>query len=312
MMSCNVISPQFFWFKKLRRNVPFTFIMSIVVNIGMWFERFVIIVTSLYRDYIPGSWSYYSPTWPEVGFYLGTFGLFFTCFFLFAKYFPVIAIAEIKFILKTSGNNYKEQMAPIEEKIVFEKRVHHPKVPQKRVISRLVGRNMRRLSAVIGQSGLRTAMDSPNAFVMSNLPVLPVQHLEVIPTKGGTAVFLVTERKTIVIQVDASVGEALLAALAGKVADRPQSHDLMLHLLLGLDAMVGHVVILEVKDGVFFARIVLSQEGPVARKVAEIDARPSDALVLAVKAKRPVFLSRQVIEACEDMTETLARLRKQA
>jgi bifunctional DNase/RNase len=86
----------------------------------------------------------------------------------------------------------------------------------------------------------------------------------------------------------------------------------MLHLLLGLDAMVGHVVILEVKDGVFFARIVLSQEGPVARKVAEIDARPSDALVLAVKAKRPVFLSRQVIEACEDMTETLARLRKQA
>ncbi len=113
MMSCNVISPQFFWFKKLRRNVPFTFIMSIVVNIGMWFERFVIIVTSLYRDYIPGSWSYYSPTWPEVGFYLGTFGLFFTCFFLFAKYFPVIAIAEIKFILKTSGNNYKEKMAPI-------------------------------------------------------------------------------------------------------------------------------------------------------------------------------------------------------
>jgi bifunctional DNase/RNase len=155
-------------------------------------------------------------------------------------------------------------------------------------------------------------MDGPNAFVMSNLPVLPVQHLEVIPTKGGTAVFLVTERKTIVIQVDASVGEALLAALAGKVADRPQSHDLMLHLLLGLDAMVGHVVILEVKDGVFFARIVLSQEGPVARKVAEVDARPSDALVLAVKAKRPVFLSRQVIEACEDMTETLARLRKQA
>ena len=120
MMSCNVISPQIFWFKKLRRNVPFTFIMSIVVNIGMWFERFVIIVTSLYRDYIPGSWSYYSPTWPEVGFYLGTFGLFFTCFFLFAKYFPVIAIAEIKFILKTSGNNYKEKMAPIEEKSVEE------------------------------------------------------------------------------------------------------------------------------------------------------------------------------------------------
>ncbi len=148
--------------------------------------------------------------------------------------------------------------------------------------------------------------------VMSKLEALPVKHLEVVPTKGGTAVFLITELKTIVIQVDASVGEALQSALAGKLAERPQSHDLMLHLLLGLDAVVGHVVILEVKDGVFFARIVLGQEGPVARKVAEVDARPSDALVLAVKAKRPVFLSRQVLEACEDMSETLARLRKQA
>ncbi len=116
MMTCNVVSPQLFWFKKLRRNIPFTFIMSIVVNIGMWFERFVIIVTSLYRDYLPSSWTYYSPTWPEVGFYLGTFGLFFTCFFLFAKYFPVIAIAEIKFILKTSGESFKHKMDVIHEK----------------------------------------------------------------------------------------------------------------------------------------------------------------------------------------------------
>ena len=116
MMTCNVVSPQLFWFKKLRRNITFTFIMSIVVNIGMWFERFVIIVTSLYRDYLPSSWTYYSPTWPEVGFYLGTFGLFFTCFFLFAKYFPVIAVAEIKFVLKTSGEAQKKTMAQIDEK----------------------------------------------------------------------------------------------------------------------------------------------------------------------------------------------------
>jgi molybdopterin-containing oxidoreductase family membrane subunit len=90
--------------------------MSIVVNIGMWFERFVIIVTSLYRDARPAAWTYYAPTWPEVGFYLGTFGLFFTCFFLFAKYFPTIAVAEIKFVLKTSGESYKKQMAEIEKK----------------------------------------------------------------------------------------------------------------------------------------------------------------------------------------------------
>jgi molybdopterin-containing oxidoreductase family membrane subunit len=89
--------------------------MSIVVNIGMWFERFVIIM-AVHRDYVPSSWSYYTPSWPEVGFYLGTFGLFFTCYFLFAKYFPVVAIAEIKFILKNSGNNYKEQMKEIDQK----------------------------------------------------------------------------------------------------------------------------------------------------------------------------------------------------
>ena len=102
--------------------------MSIVVNIGMWFERFVIIM-AVHRDYLPSSWSYYTPSWPEVGFYLGTFGLFFTCFFLFAKYFPVIAIAEIKFILKTSGESYKENMKAIEEesneKFVEEYAHHH-------------------------------------------------------------------------------------------------------------------------------------------------------------------------------------------
>src|SRR5215216_219255 len=116
MMGCNVLSPQIFWFKKMRRNIWVTFFMSILVNIGMWFERFVIIVTSLYRDYLPSSWSaYYTPTIWEVGFYMGTFGLFFTCYFLFSKFFPVIAVAEIKHILKKSGENYKEKMTPVEE-----------------------------------------------------------------------------------------------------------------------------------------------------------------------------------------------------
>ncbi len=111
MMFCNVVSPQLFWSRKLRRNVLFTFFMAVLINVGMWFERFVIIVTSIYRDFLPSSWTtYYSPTIWEIGFYLGTFGLFFTCYFLFAKYFPVIAVAEIKAILKTSGENYKEKM----------------------------------------------------------------------------------------------------------------------------------------------------------------------------------------------------------
>ena len=110
MMFCNVVSPQIFWFRKMRRNLVVTFFMCILVNIGMWFERFVIIVTSVYRDYLPVSWStYYRPTIWEVGFYLGTFGLFFTCYFLFSKFFPVIALAEIKHILKRSGDTAKRE-----------------------------------------------------------------------------------------------------------------------------------------------------------------------------------------------------------
>jgi bifunctional DNase/RNase len=147
---------------------------------------------------------------------------------------------------------------------------------------------------------------------MNKKEAIPVTRIEVIPTKGGTAVFLVTEAKTIVIQVDTLVGEYLQAALANKIAERPQTHDLMLHLLLGLDADISHVSIVEMKDGVFFARIVLNQAGPVARKVAEVDARPSDALVLTIKAKRPVFIMPEVLDVCEDMTETLARLKKQS
>jgi Ni/Fe-hydrogenase subunit HybB-like protein len=103
MMTCNVISPQLFWFKKLRTNIVATFVLSIIVNIGMWFERFVIIVTSIHRDYLPSSWSMFYPTMYDVGEYILTFGFFFTAFFLFAKFFPVINMAEVKSIIKSSS-----------------------------------------------------------------------------------------------------------------------------------------------------------------------------------------------------------------
>lgn len=106
MMFCNVISPQFFWKKSWRRNITLTFFLSIVVNIGMWFERFVIIATTLARDYLPSSWSLYSPSWVEIGIYLGTFGLFFTCYLIFVRVAPVVAVAEIKSILKAGGDQY--------------------------------------------------------------------------------------------------------------------------------------------------------------------------------------------------------------
>jgi molybdopterin-containing oxidoreductase family membrane subunit len=103
MMTCNVISPQLFWIKKIRTSIAATFALSIVVNIGMWFERFVIIVTSLHRDYLPSSWAMFYPTWVDVGVYLFTFGLFFTLFLLFTKFFPVINMAEVKAVLKSSS-----------------------------------------------------------------------------------------------------------------------------------------------------------------------------------------------------------------
>jgi Ni/Fe-hydrogenase subunit HybB-like protein len=107
MMTCNVITPQLFWFRAIRRSLLWTFVISIFVNIGMWFERFVIIVTSLHRDYLPSSWVMFSPTWIDVGIFVGTLGLFFTLFLLFAKFFPIINMAEVKAILKSSSEgNY--------------------------------------------------------------------------------------------------------------------------------------------------------------------------------------------------------------
>ncbi len=96
MISCNVISPQFFWFKKIRENTTLVWVISLFVNVGMWFERFVITVTSLSRDFLPSSWGYYSPTVVDIFTYLGTFGLFSVLFLLFLRFVPLMAMAEIK------------------------------------------------------------------------------------------------------------------------------------------------------------------------------------------------------------------------
>ena len=107
MMTANVVSPQVFWIKKIRTSIVATFILSIIVNIGMWFERFVIIVTSLHRDYLPSSWAMFYPTKHDVGMYLFSFGFFFTAYLLFSKFFPVINIAEVKSILNSDGEKLK-------------------------------------------------------------------------------------------------------------------------------------------------------------------------------------------------------------
>ncbi len=99
MVSCNVFLPQVFWFRKMRRNIGVMFVISLFVNIGMWFERYVIVVTSLHRDFLPSNWRYYIPTWWDWGWTFGAFGIFFSLFLLFVRFLPAIAMAEVKSVM---------------------------------------------------------------------------------------------------------------------------------------------------------------------------------------------------------------------
>jgi molybdopterin-containing oxidoreductase family membrane subunit len=106
MVSCNVISPNLFWFKKVRTTPWMMMIVVTLVNIGMWFERFVIVVTSLSRDYLPSSWGYYSPTWVDLMTLVGSFGLFFMLFLLFVRYVPMVAMAEVKGVMPQASPHH--------------------------------------------------------------------------------------------------------------------------------------------------------------------------------------------------------------
>jgi len=120
MVSCNVLTPQIFWFKKARTNIMVIFIASLVVNVGMWFERFVIVITSLANDFLPSSWGIFEPTWVDVLTFLGSFGLFMTFFLLFIRFLPVLAIAELKAIMPAADphghcHSYNEMTSESDE-----------------------------------------------------------------------------------------------------------------------------------------------------------------------------------------------------
>lgn len=108
LILCNILIPALLWIRKIRRSFFWTFIISIVVNIGMWFERFDIIVVNLSRDYLPGGWTMFMPTVVDVGIFIGSNGFFFVLFLLYARTFPVISQASMKSILKSSGESYKK------------------------------------------------------------------------------------------------------------------------------------------------------------------------------------------------------------
>ena len=110
MISCNVGFPQLFWFKKIRRSIPIMMAIVILVNVGMWFERFVIIVTSLHRDFLPSSWAMFTPTIYDLGILLGSFGFFFTLLFIFVKILPSISLTELKAIVTgAQPEHYKKE-----------------------------------------------------------------------------------------------------------------------------------------------------------------------------------------------------------
>ena len=133
----------------------------------------------------------------------------------------------------------------------------------------------------------------------------------VMPTANGCAIFLGNEQKTFVIYVDHFVGNAIQMTLNGVKKERPLTHDLIGSILLGLGARLDHIIVNDTRDGTFYARIFLRMENELGKKLVEIDARPSDSIVLALQQKRPIYVARAVFEGVEDMTAILERVLQQ-
>ena len=146
---------------------------------------------------------------------------------------------------------------------------------------------------------------------MASPAVLPVAVKGVMPTANGCAVFLGDDAKTFVIYVDHAVGNAIQMSLNGEKKERPLTHDLIGHILAGLGATLEHVVINDVNEGTFYARILLKMKNELGQKIVELDARPSDSTVLALAHGRPILVAKKVYDAVEDMSESLARVNKQ-
>jgi bifunctional DNase/RNase len=133
----------------------------------------------------------------------------------------------------------------------------------------------------------------------------------VMPTANGCAVFLGNDDKTFVIYVDHSVGSAIQMTLNGVKKERPLTHDLIGSIFLGLGVNLERAIVNDAREGTFFARLLLRMENELGQKILEIDARPSDSIVLALQQKRPIFVARSVFDSVEDMTEILERVLKQ-
>ena len=141
--------------------------------------------------------------------------------------------------------------------------------------------------------------------------VLPVFIKSVMPTSNGCAVFLSTDEKTFVIYVDQSIGVSIQHAVNGEQSERPLTHKLMVTLLDGLGAEVERVIINDVNQGTFFARLIVSMENELGQKIIELDARPSDSMMLALGTGKPIYVAKSVLDSVDDMTAILEKILEQ-
>jgi len=138
--------------------------------------------------------------------------------------------------------------------------------------------------------------------------VLPVEIRGILPANSGCAIFVGNDQKVFVIQVEHNMGMIIGMFLREQPKERPLTHDLMNHIFKGFNIAVERVIITELKNSTYFARLILTQDNELGRKIVEIDARPSDCLALATAQKRPIFVASTLFEQVEDMSETLDRI----
>jgi uncharacterized protein len=141
--------------------------------------------------------------------------------------------------------------------------------------------------------------------------VIEVHVRGVLPTANGCAVFIGNEAKVFVIYVDHSVGAAITMFLRNTPKERPLTHDLIGHIFAGLGVRVERVIINDLKNSTYFARLILQAENELGKKIVEIDARPSDCIALAVQQKSPIYVAAKVFNVVEDMSEVLKRMNQE-
>lgn len=138
--------------------------------------------------------------------------------------------------------------------------------------------------------------------------VVPVEIRGILPANGGCAIFVGNDEKVFVIQVENNMGAVIGMFLRDTPKERPLTHDLIASIFTGFNVSVERVIITELKNSTYFARLILHQQNELGRKIVEIDARPSDCLALATAQKRPIFVAATLFEQVEDMTEVLSRI----